>query len=89
MGTQISHYYNEEIDIPTIIVKNPKQCHKCKGTGLVKTKFITCAICNGLKCYKCNELGYTQSSWSECDKCYGAGTIGEIKRPTQKKNIID
>ena len=85
MGTNISHYYNEQTYIPKKIFKNPKQCHKCKGTGLMKTKFITCDICNGLKCYKCNELGYTQLLWSECSICYGTGTIGEIKRPTQKK----
>lgn len=85
MGTHISHYYKKEIDIPKIIVKNPKQCHKCKGIGLMKTQFITCVNCAGLKCYKCNELGYTQSLWSECNMCYSTGTIGEIKRPNQIK----
>jgi DnaJ-class molecular chaperone len=73
---------NEEKKIrPKNIVKNEDQCPKCKGTGLMKTKFITCSNCDGLKCYKCNERGYTQSTWSECNKCFGTGTLGEIRRP--------
>jgi len=85
MGTNMSSYSEEKIDISNKIFRNNKQCKKCNGIGLMKTKFITCSNCRGNKCYKCNELGYTQSSWSECDKCYGTGTIGEIKRPKQIK----
>ena len=79
MGNYLS---SQNVDIyQKSTFENSKQCHKCKGIGLMKTEFITCYNCDGKKCYKCNELGYTQSSWSECNICYGTGTIGEITRP--------
>ena len=82
MGNYISNN-TSKINEPTCItVKNEKkrcsQCDKCRGIGLMKTKFIVCPTCCGKKCHKCRELGYTQSNWSECDKCFGSGSLDKI-----------
>ena len=56
--------------------KNKKtQCDVCNGTGLVKTPYEICDVCNGIKCMMCNSTGLSVMPWSECAKCDSLGEV--------------
>lgn len=54
------------------------QCLICVGTGLIKTPYEICNVCNGIKCMMCNSTGLSVMPWSECPKCDSLGEIETV-----------